>query len=157
MLTTLFIWHKQNQYLIVFIFIRNSASDCLCFKQSDKLFQIKHTWKRTNFIPWHVEPAHIHCGSRDIIFIVVDEQDFRYSLNSNITVFSKAHDMTCSHRQNFAKIALTQTVVSVSNSHMKNIYAKKLCQSSQKQQREVQRKKIISQKNFETSSSFYVK
>ena len=33
---------------------------------------------------------HRHCGNRDILVLVVEEQDFTCSLNSAITIVSKA-------------------------------------------------------------------
>ena len=56
-----------------------------------------------------------HCFSGDM-FLLVEETDFTSSLNSPITIFSKAHDMSCSHMRNLTiKIALTKTFASVSN------------------------------------------
>ena len=37
--------------------------------------------------------GHAHCGSEDIMFLVVDAQNFTHLLSSTITVLSKANDV----------------------------------------------------------------
>ena len=60
--------------------------------------------------------GHRHCGSGDIIFLVVEEKDTTSLLNSTNTIFSKAHDIPSSHKEDFTmKIALTKVFANVCN------------------------------------------
>ena len=73
------------------------------------------------------------------------KQDSSCSFNSAITIFSKAHDISCLHLQNFTiKRVLAKTFSSVSNEmnailltqiQVKHVENKHLCQSIEKQQR----------------------
>lgn len=45
-----------------------------------------------------------HCGSENVIFLVIEEQNFPCSLTYAITVFYKSRGMLCSHRRSFRLI-----------------------------------------------------
>ena len=45
-----------------------------------------------------------HCGSENVIFLVIEEQNFACSLTYAITVFYKSRGMLCSHRRSFRLI-----------------------------------------------------
>ena len=42
-----------------------------------------------------------HCGSENVIFLVIEEQNFACSLTYAITVFYKSRGMLCTHRRSF--------------------------------------------------------
>ena len=58
-----------------------------------------------------------HCGSEDLMSLLVEEQDYTCScLNPSLLFIYKAHGMLTSHRRNFViKGTLTKTLASVSN------------------------------------------
>ena len=45
-----------------------------------------------------------HCGSENVIFLVIEEQNFACSLTYAITVFYKSRGMLCTHRRSFRLI-----------------------------------------------------
>ena len=48
---------------------------------------------------------HWHCGSGDVMFVVVEGQDSRCPrLDPSLLFISKAHCMPCSHTQNFKDV-----------------------------------------------------
>ena len=58
---------------------------------------------------------HTYCGSKDIMLLVVDEQDSA-CLNLQSLLVSKANNMLRLHAQNFTiKKTITKTFASVSN------------------------------------------